>query len=344
MTNYTTYLNEIAFLVKDEDDFITLYAVQDNGTVEMLSKSPDSSSFPEFSGLTEVENGLLYVVDDPFTPIVNGTWTYNHNDQSLKKIQFNSESANRIKPYVNGKALVFVAESGYFISDGIPANTEFIYQANEAYFIQGQELSIGLYEDKLLFPRIEGTWGEDYIVYSDGTENGTVDVIDSKPSISDIYTYNHHAFVAVGTADGFKPELYYIDMRDGSVDNFYNFNESSSFPSIQFVAAVDERIYFVSNLDLFVGYELYYIELNTLDVEYNKLQSDFSIEVRDNTYIITTANNLLATATILTKDGKVVYQNDIMTNTILQLPELTSDIYLLSVQTEQGVKTIKFYK
>ncbi len=340
--NYTKFKDGIAFAILDIN-VVKLYQVQDNNVV-LLATTGTTSSFPYIYGLSEVDQGLVFSIDDSFKPDAQGTYFYNTVSKNLEKIEVAGDYASRLHPFDRKSALGWVRGSGYYMINGKSSQDQQLFASTNTSFLQGASVLNGVFNDKLVFQGSEGFFGNDYLFYSDGTKAGTKKLFQISEYVSNILMYNNYAFIASGTSNGFKPAMYFVNLYDGTYKNFYNYTLSSiNSKSILILGLIGNKLYYISNLDATKGRELYYITIdintNVTDVQ----QNDYNLEIINGSYKIVSPDLSLVKVQFTTMDGRVMSSEFISTNTENELPN-QNGIMIISLSNGKQVKSFKFYK
>ncbi|PHN06977.1 hypothetical protein [Flavilitoribacter nigricans] len=344
--NYTTYGEEIAFLTQAADDTVRLYTVAE-GTAVLLAQTTETSNFADVFGLSEVEAGLVFGVDDSFNGEVNGTYVYQKSDGILSKLDISGASANRLHPFTTGQALGWFGNLGYYGINGVSGEEELLYASSNLSATQGTGIQYAAYQDKMVFAVSEGFFGDDFLVYSDGTAAGTQNLFEISSYISNILTAGQYAFIASGTSNGFRPELYYVDLEDGSYKNFYNFNQSSVFiDAILLLGVQNDRLYFLSNLDTSIGRELYYIDLDievTTAVRDNRIEPAFEVQLTPTTFEVLAEEFGQVRVHVFTQDGRLLESLQTPTHQRYDISHLHGFL-LLQFELNGQMQTRKFFR
>ncbi len=324
--NYCSYNDEIAFIAED-NDILKLYTIE-SGTAVLLGQTEESSGFADVFGLNQVEGGLVFGVDDPFEQEVNGTYAYDESDLSVNKITINGSDASRLHNYNDDKALVLVRGKGYYTIDNAQGGTNVLVASSNNIFTQGRPVSRAVNGDNMIFNITDGN-SDEYIYYTDGSAGGATQLMEVSEYLSNFYEQDGFAYLASGTSNGFSPELYKINLSQGTYDNFYTFSAPSlDSKSILIMGVMGSKLYFLSNLDSEVGREMYAIDL---DFGSSVSETDFKdspIRFLDDSFQITANAFNQASVSIYSIDGKLVEKNNMVANEVYSLAHLQGMYFL----------------
>jgi len=337
----TQYENEIAFLTAGNGG-IKLYKVE-NGSPVLLAEVDEADSFADILGLSQVNQGLIFAVLDDFNEEFSGIYFYDPTDNSLEMTLIGDSYPLRLKEFTNNQSLALILGEGYYTTNGVEGDEELLFSTNDFSLTQFDPVGYGVYEDKMILYATDGFF-DDFILYTDGTTVGTTQLFEINSShISNFLMHDKYAFFASGISNGFTPELYYVQMEDGSFNNFFTFSESSlNIDSVLPLGVQDNKLYFTSNLDSSIGRELYSIELDIpIDTETPNAPS-ILVEFTSQSYKIVSDGFSKAIVDTYTVDGKLVESNTVMTNSVYDLSHLKQDIYLLRFQLNNQIYTHKY--
>jgi len=331
----TRYQNEIAFLTRGNGG-TKLYAVE-NGSPVLLAEVADRV------GLTQINEGLIFGLEDEFNDDATGTYFYNSSDNSLNMVSIAGSYARRLHEFTDNQSFVWVGGQGYYTTNGVSGQEEELFSSDNNSMTQGEPVRNGVYEDKMIFHASEGFFGDDFILHTDGTTAGTTQLFETNSFLSNILMYDEYALFASGISNGFTPELHYVQVEDGSFNNFFTFSQSSlDIDSVLPLGVQDNKLYFTSNLDASIGRELYSIELDFItDVETANTPS-ILVEFTSQSYKIISDNFSKAVVNTYTIDGKLIESNSVITNSIQDLSHLKQGIYLLRFQLNNQTYTHKY--
>ena len=291
--NYALFDGEVAF-VRLFNNRIEFYSV-DGDSVVLGGTSLEIPVNGQFFGLNQVENGMIFGMRViPFSSPYQRTYIFNRNTERVANIELANSNARRIQDFNTDLSLVWVEGEGYFITDGRPWTETKIVNSSNTSYLQGLPIHHATYNDHIAFvAQTGGFFGPQYIYISDGTAEGTHRRNEVRSSRSDMISRGSHAFIASGTSNGFTPELYHINMKEGSSSLLHTFNQPSlQLNSVQMVAIHQDRLYYTSNLDQSMGRKLYYMELDVLssDLALGTQSPDLNAFITSHTYQLKSAN------------------------------------------------------
>lgn len=338
----TRYQNEIAFLTRGNGG-TKLYAIE-NGSPVLLAEVDEASSFADRVGLTQINEGLIFGLEDEFNEDATGTYFYNSADNSLDMVSIAGSYARRLHEFTDNQSLVWVGGQGYYTTNGVSGQEEELFSSDNSSMTQGEPVTNGVYEDKMIFHASEGFFGDDFILYTDGTTAGTTQLFETNSFLSNILVHDKYALFASGISNGYTPELYYVNMEDGSFNNFHTFSQSSlDLDSVLPLGVQNNKLYFLSNLDSSVGRELYSIDLDiTIDAETVDNTPSILVEFTSQSYKIVSTGFSKALVDTYAIDGKLVESNTVTTNSIYDLSHLKQGVYLLRFQLNNKIYTHKY--
>lgn len=338
---YCTYKNGIAFIKKNNDKSFSIYAIEDNLAVE-LAKTESTGFFADGFGIAPVKDGLMFSLNDSD---IDGIYVYNENDQSLNSLPIDNEliPSRRTINLNDDKNISWIANKGYYLVNGKQYQEKLIFATSNSSATQGKNILFSKYNNKALFVVTEGTFGDDYLMITDGTVSGTENLTELQSYQSNIATYNQNSYIADGTSNGFNPNLYQVNLESGDLKLVYTFAESSNnSKSIRPVGVQNNKLYFLSNLDSEVGLELYSIDLNNQtnikdlnsDINFRLLQSGNSLEIE----MEETVNLKIA---IYNPSGAMLLNKDIKSNQSFEL-DVPSGMYFLHVVQNNKHTSVPF--
>lgn len=339
--NYCKYNDEVAFVETDGNN-LKLYLTGENSPIE-LGSIPASGSFNYLFGLNEVNQGLIFGVENPFDADASGSYVYDTSSESINKLNFSGAEVRRIHNFNDDKALMLVFGDGYYTSNGDQNSAQLLFPDNSSSTTQGVGIIHNENNDKILFQASGGTFGSSYIIHTDGTSAGSKQLFEVEQYMSNIFTWNNYAFLASGTTNGFKPEFYYVNLDNGSFVNFYNSDLGSwKSKSVLFVGALDNKIYFINGLHEDVGRELYSIDLDFFTEVNNELGSNIKVKFTSNSFSIIADNYSTAKLKIYSLDGKLLESKSCQTNQEYELSHL-SGMIILRFELDNSVASYKLY-
>lgn len=339
---HTRYLGEIAFLSKSGSSF-KLYRIHD-GLPELLGQTPEMQSFVKGFGLHEVPNGLIFGVEKLASFQRYFTFTYHKITNELEEFPIDFIGAERLNGVGDNEfCLAWVRGKGYYFTNGIAGDTHGLFSTDNVVFPNDQPIEHGVFEDDFIFRATEGTSGNDFLIYSDGTAAGTENLFQVEPSISNILVVEKFAFLADGTSNGLEPRLHYVNLEEGSFENIYTFDASFAPNSILLLGLQNNRLYFISNLDSSVGRELYYLDLDFMvgiEEEINNL-SNYELKVTPNSFEVAAEKYSQFTANIYAINGVLLKSYDGTTNITYDFGELKGfNILEIEIDNEKIVKKV----
>jgi len=319
--NYSRYKEEIAFLVED-NNFVKLYTIEADSVV-LLATSEETSNFPMIFGLSEVSEGLIFGINYLSSRNdTSGTYVYNSNTGNLDNITIGNGYASRLHSFTEEVSLSLTDNLDYYLVNGKQDEEILLFDTDQTDLYQGVGIPYGVYEDKLIFhASSKGFWGEDYIFYTIGPTFLTRKLFEVTPYISNFLVYKNHAFISSGVSNFFMPKLFYINMEDGSYSKIFNFDQSSLIPnSILLFGVQDNKLYFLSNLDLSIGRELYSIDIDIATNIINLEKANFDIKFANTSYTIIAEDFREIKLSFYAIDGRLLKLEIIRPNIIYELP------------------------
>ena len=239
-----------------------MYEVKNDALVLLGSAAMTRSSTSVY-GLSQVSNGLIFSAESSFYTDVNATYICNDVNGTIEKLQIDNTTdiSRRLLPYHDTQtSLAWIGGKGYYALNGEDNSEVQLYSSFNSSFTQETTVNTAVYGNKIIFDAVEDYFTTN-LVYSDGTSVGSKVLFEIKSCNSNFIIYENYAFFVTRTSNGFRPEFYFIDMEDGSYENFYNSGLSSPSNSVLLIGIQKNKLYYLSNLDSEVGRELYYIEL-----------------------------------------------------------------------------------
>lgn len=312
--NYTHYQDELAFLQQTKSgDSIHLYNIVDD-QIKHLGGVRTGSSFTEYYGLSQVQNGLIFGLRDAFVETVTATYIYETATNRIKQLSILGEplEARRLLHINDQVDVAWIGGSGYFLLNGVDNEEELLVATTNDVMTNGEKVEYAIYGDKFLFHATQGNFGDDLLVYRDAATNTTTTLLTFTTVPSNIITYNQYAFV-VGKPTDFWTEasFYAIDMETGAVEVLYTFEQTVTASEIHLIGIQKDRLYFTSAHDNSVGNELYYIESNMTSTSISDNHDKFSCSVYPNptnNFLYFQTNQLIPEAqlTIFNAEGQVI--------------------------------------
>lgn len=261
-TTVTAYGNSVAFVTKSGQT--AYFWVVENHTAQQIGSLPLGSSFARALGLTPVEAGFVFFVDNSFDQTYNALWAYHTADDTLVKL--NSVYVRRIMPFY-GKKAIYYQGGGYHATDGTVAGTLEVAPFTTVSLYQGQQLPFAHANGKLLMMGQESFFKTDVVV-TDGTPNGTgVLVTTDKPFLGyPMVSTGSNVYFASGTSNGFKAEIWQTATTQSSTNKKYTYSEGSPISSVIPATWINGFLYYFSNIDNTKGRELFKIQVNEIPV------------------------------------------------------------------------------
>lgn len=332
---HCTYKNGIAFLRKNNDDSFTLFHIDEDEAVA-LATTIETGFFGEAFGLAKVTNGLMFTLGESDE---NGTYVYNEVNESLTRITIDGSfgSSRRIIDLSEDLNISWVGGQGYYILNGVIGEEERIFESSNNSAVQGEQIIQGVYNEKAAFIVSEGLFGDEYLIVSDGTTNGTLNLGEMTPYQSDIVMYENYGFIADGISNNFQPTIYQFNLETNQLTEVYDYNNNSiEIESVKPLGVRGGYLYFIYNLDQEVGSELYRIAVDlgttsTKDVFNNTL--DVAVVQNGNAVQIRDEKNRIISCEIHSTSGQLVYKSKVMSNEDFVL-DLVNGPYFISMESD----------
>ncbi len=331
--NYTSYGESIAWL-QFASGTVSVYTVQGDSAV-FLGGIDGISSFDDFYGISEVDGGLVFTIEGRD----DLGYFYDAQDETIGTFDIAGGHARRMYPINGESALALVGGQGYFAVNGIESEELSLYSSSNNTLTQGDPIDHITYEDdKLLFiGRESGTFGDDKLIFSNLTTGESSELLTLRTHHSEIVRSGEYAFLANGTSNGFRPEFYYVDLNTQETSLFYSFEDrSEETNSVKPIGVVGDTLYYMSNLDLTVGREPYYIVLDVMPTSTADLPSkNVSIDLFDRQYIINTEQDQEILLQYFTLDGRLIQNRRGITNQLNSLPNVTQGQIILRASNQE---------
>lgn len=344
--NYATYGEDVAFLTQAADDTVRLYAVEGSEAV-LLGQTAETSNYADVFGLSEVKAGLIFGLDDSFNDDTDGTYVYQKSDESLSKIAINDNPVRRLHPFTDSLALAWVGGEGFFGLNGVTGEEELLHASSSVTSVQGAGIEHAVYQGKVAFAVAEGSFGDNFLVYSNGSAAGSQPLFEISTYFSNVLAAGKYAFIASGTSNGYEPELYYVNLEDGTYENFFNFSESSVEPDAVLLLGVqNNRLYFLSNLDTSIGRELYYLDLDvevTTDVHDHLPEPAFQVKMMPSAFEVLADEFGQVQVRVYTQDGRLLESLQTPTHNLYDISHLHGFL-LLQFELNGQMLTRKFFR
>ncbi|MEL6867134.1 MAG: hypothetical protein AAFP19_22105 [Bacteroidota bacterium] len=342
--NYCAYGDEVAFLIQVDYDLVELYVVEGNEAV-LKGTTGETSGFPDVYGLNPVKQGLLFAINDPFDGNVSGNYLYDDVAGTLEKITSTNNLARRLNDFNDERAIAWVGGKGYFTLNGINSEDELLFNTDNSSFTQGDALDYIVYQDKLLLYVSDGFFGDEFLLYSDGTANGTSELAEMDPFESNMILSGNLAFFTTGISNGFDPVLHTVDMNTGTYLTPYFFNQ----PSLQVNSIIllgfhspSQRLYFASNLDAQVGREVYYLDFNISSTEELEKES-YTVSMTDDSFEVVSDRFAQMKVEVFSIHGQLLEASSEMTNTQVDLSHLRG-LLVLSIEIDGQHFARRFFR
>jgi len=277
--NYGLYKDGIAYLINGNFNSQLYFATD---TVQLLGEtSAGSSSFDKRYGLTEVQEGLLFTLDD------DGLFLYDQNLDTIltfpSPVGGTFPEPSRVVAF-NQQKQFGRFQGGFYTYTGVPEETELVLESNFSLFAGAAFVHVFV-DDKMIFHAQEGTFEESKIAITDGTAAGTnflTGIADGRPS--NMLLHGQNVFLATGVFNSSESNFYSVATTNFEATNISSISGNFS-KNIKLIAALEDRLYFAATLDNQIGFELYSIEVEApivssiYDLEHNPykvLLTDYS--------------------------------------------------------------------
>lgn len=325
--NYCLYKDGIAF-IEEVGGFDAAYqlVLLQNGEFIEVGTTSEISFFAEAWGLSEVSNGLIFAVDGGGNSA--GSYKFIEGEEGISKLMIDgsTDAPARLFNVSDSITIAQVRDKGYFALNGKDNEEFMIYEAADVSWSQGQIFPTINYGDKFIMHMPEGDFFNETnnLIYSDGTLEGSKVLFELSKFNSNVVSSEQFAYIASDVSNGFSPYLYEINMENGNHRLVKKFEEPSlSLTSIHNLGVIDNKLYYISNLNGEVGRELYYLQLE----EPSSLQSPpnlpFDVQIHGESFeVISTELNILDVK-IYTIDGQLVETLTVETNAKYDISHLT---------------------
>jgi ELWxxDGT repeat protein len=262
-TSITAYGNSVAF-VTTNGQTAYLWTVENHAT-QQLGSLPLGSFFAQALGLTPVETGFVFFVDNSFDDNFNALWAYHTATDTLVKLG-SPVYVRRIMPFY-GKKAVFYQGTGYYATDGTIAGTVELAPVSQLSLYQGKELPFAYANGKLLVEGKESFFKTDVMV-TDGTPAGTGLLVQTgEPFLAyPMVSTGSNVYFATGTSNGFNAEIWQTATTPGSTSKKYTYTESSPIRSVIPATWINGFLYYFSNIDATKGRELFKLQVSEVPV------------------------------------------------------------------------------
>lgn len=289
-TNHCKYKDGVAFIQENSGNIYSLLYIDGNEVVE-LARTENVGGSADVYGLHPVINGLTFNVGDSDLEAV---YHFSEDNQELSRLEIDGffAPARRTIDFSDELNICVIQGEGTYAINGVEGEEEEIFSSGDAGWNAGFPIVYGQYEDKLAFLYKEGTFGDDYLIYTDGTSNGTSSqVIESDQS--NMVVSDNFGFFADGVDSNAEPRIYKLDFNTGEIEMIYEYTGSDNFITIRLLSVYDGYLYFISDLDGDVGAELYKIEAKIMvDVEDELLIEELTLTQAGNQFTVNTNSRL----------------------------------------------------
>lgn len=343
--NYCLYKDEIAFIV-EEDDRVKLKTIENGEIIELASTDFELEFFSDYYGLSRVDGGLLFSTDDANDDSINATFFYNEADGTLSKLTINNAEAvsRRLYDLSGSSALAWIGGEGYYMLNGTDNGESLVHEQGNTSLVQGEPIHFQHRFGNTAMYSYGGIWEDDFLVFYDGNSNTPTVLQEVDPFPSNIISYNNFAIFTFGTSNGFDPEMFWVNMEDGSYSSLYQTNLSSlDTRSVFLLGVVDDFLYFNSNLDAEVGRELYRLDLTQTNIisSTRNIGKDIDITQYQNGIVINSESLQECEIIAYTMQGQRVYSDRSFTNAFIDLSFL-SGACTIEVKVDKGSKSFVF--
>ena len=287
--NYSLYGDEIAFFTEiGNNNVFALYTVSGDQIVKQGEVQGSAGS--DAASLHTVEGGLLIGITDNNDDI-EGLYFWDGSTGLISKQSYNglTRFPSRFIQFTEEKILMTVYPVAIFAVTR-DSSVE-ISGLRPPLFPNGEKQTHAIKGDKVLLHGAEPNFQEKLLI-SDGTANGTMDVITTPSFISNMICYKNYAFTAGGISNNLNPEIHYYNFETEVTGVLHTFvEESAESNSIIFVGLQDKKVYFLCNLFPETGRELYYFDASSLtdledfpvDEDGDGVNADIDCDDNDNT-------------------------------------------------------------
>jgi len=242
---YCKYGDGLAIVVTDNDK-ASMYLIEESGST-LLADNVAAETFTDIVGVVRVSEGILFGLSDSFNEEISGTYLYDEQLGMMTRLAYDGEGARRIHAFTNDQALIWKGGEGYFTVNGDISEDVQIFDTDNTSITSGSGIPYAEHEGKMIAYVTEDFFGDEFLVYTDGTAAGTQAPFLVDPYPVKFYNYGSYAFFASGTSNGFEPTIYKIDLTDGKIETVITFEERSlNGPSILFLGILDGKLHCAS--------------------------------------------------------------------------------------------------
>ncbi len=341
--NHNLYRGNLAFARADNWE-IEVFVVEGDEVVKLVT-GEELSARGDILGFAEVEEGIIFNHEGfPSSSDAFGTYIYSASDSSVTKMEINDNPFSRTIPFNQNVSLGWVVGSGYYITNGTEEGTIRIINSSLFIWLQNNTFENAVQGNQLAFVGSFGTFGPNYLYLTDGTIDGTIQLNEIRDHRSIMISKGNYAFIAAGTSNGLRPDIFMIDFENQSSSILHSFSmPSNQSNSIQLVAVHNDKLFFTSNLDPSVGRELYYLELgfsvNTDDIS---TPEPLDILITNSTYTLRSDNYSDYKLEIYSLDGRLIESGVRQTNSTYDYSHLQG-MYLLRFIKENQSQSVKIF-
>lgn len=266
----SNFNNGVAFLLNNSGSAKLMYA---DTSIQELASFEVGSSFTDIFGLYELEDGLVFIVED------EGLF---HFTKSNGLIKTTIEEPLRLIGF-KGQVVYYKYGKGLSLLHGNPLKSTFLIKKYGSV-IQDASLSKAIIGDQMLIHIDDYNSFDDLIIKIDKSTKSAIDLGEVESYPSNFIQYNDNVFFAAGTSNGFSPHFYHLKGDFTSLDKFHSFNfDSNDGPSIIPIGVQNKSVFYISNADPNIGRELYKIsaDVNTSIENTNSIHEPKAIIVNN---------------------------------------------------------------
>ncbi len=335
--NYVRYKDGIAFVGKVSNQN-RLYEIQGDA-VEELGIIPGISNFGRFYGLSELDKGLVFSVEDGFDDTASGTFTYNSETTILEKMDIGTSYAIRLHPIEGNKAFGYVRGEGYYLIHDVDEPAELVLENTNTIVANTESMIFTSIPDKFAFTH---QYHQDLFYHDESNSDATM-LLDDLNFPSEFVTIGHHAFIAFGIFNGWEPVLYYVNLKTGETINLHEFNQPSlNFATVLPVTVQNNTLYFLSNLNQDIGREMYALDLDFIVASAKKTEEDASmtVQVAGDYFKVMAEENKEFEARFISLNGELLRVVKGQSNTSIELPKIQG-VFFIQAKLGDKVATTK---
>jgi ELWxxDGT repeat protein len=320
--HFDTYKDGVAFLTKNADNRIQLWAATD--TVRMLGELSDPSRWGIMFALNQVKAGLIFTVYDSANNDLTGTYSYNDTSQLIEKFYFGNSSPQirRALPLNEEIQIAAVDGLGYYSINGNENGNIKLPLSGPSSLPQTQTLNSILSNNKLIF-NSNSPFFDEVVSETDGTIAGTrVLATIGNSGISNFVEYDDYIFWLAGNINSSSLEFYYTNTSNGLTERYFVWEpENGRFYNELILGVQDGKLFFMSEVDPAIGRELYVFDLefgpfvSTYEAQTNPL---FELKQTDEGFFIYSDRNEDVQINIFDTTGKFLEKRTARTNTFVK--------------------------